>query len=721
MTDAAHKRGVARRIEPPQNPPQNLAVLAYTGRLDISWDAPNDDGGPAITGYAVRYSSDGGTTWLTTNVAIDGRSASITGLTNGTTYTLGVVAVSLLGPGTYATIEGTPTATQRAPGTPTGLTLTPGNERVTVSWTAPRDLGNPPLTGYSVQYREVTTPESGWSDWPHTGTGTSTTITGLTSDRPYEVQVAAVNASGPGGADAVGPYSDVETIALVRVPGAPALLTLFPRNGIIALKWRAPADPGLPVLHGYSVQYREQGAADWIDWTHTGTGTDTDITGLTNGQEYLVRVAAVNTQGTGPYTPPEKDTPFARADLPGPPRNLVLTPGDGKIDVSWDAPSDRGNPPLKGYWMHWRKPGQPDRVLWYDDTGDTVRRTITGLTNGQAYEVWVRAGNDHGGGPQAGPKRATPEKSTEPPEPDRPPTAPRNLTLTPGDEQIEVTWDPPADLGKPEMRDAYFVEFRRAGRGRWQSAGEYRGTGATIDYLENGVEYEVRVVVFNTQGEAIAGPKWATPSASGGDDGSGDGDTNQPPTADAGLDQSVTVGSTVTLDGSGTDPEGETLTYAWTAPSGITLSSNTVASPTFTAPDRDGDYTLTFSLVVNDGASDSAPDTVVISVTASEGEEPDPKRPPTAPRNLSLTTEDETIKVSWDPPEDIGEPDDWLGYVVEIREVGERDWFEDGFYKGTSATIDYLENGTTYEVRVIAFNLHGEAATEAQEATPSAG
>ena len=188
--------------------------------------------------------------------------------------------------------------------------------------------------------------------------------------------MAAVNGAG------TGEYAQADPIALVRVPGAPALLTLFPRNGIIALKWRAPADPGLPELHGYSVQYREQGAASWSDWTHNGTGTDTEITGLTNGQEYQVRVAAVNTQGTGPYTPPEKDTPFAREDLPGPPRNLRLTPGDGKIDVSWDAPSDRGNPPLKGYWLHWREPGQPDRVLWYDDTADTMRRTITGLTNG---------------------------------------------------------------------------------------------------------------------------------------------------------------------------------------------------------------------------------------------------------------------------------------------------------------------------------------------------
>ena len=379
-----------------------------------------------------------------------------------------------------------------------------------------------------------------------------------------------------------------------------------------------------------------------------------------------------------------------------------------------------------------------------------------------------------------------------------------------------MSWDPPEDLGKPEMRDAYFVEYRRVVRGgRWLSAGEYRGTtSATIDHLVNGVEYEVRVAVFNTEGEAVAGPKRATPAASGGGDtnqpptanagldqsvtvgdtvtldgsgtdpegqtlsyawtapsditlssstvarptftapdrgedytltfslvvndgnsdsapdtvvirvtaSEGDGDTNQPPTANAGPDQTVAVGSTVTLAGSGTDPEGESLTYAWTAPSGITLSSNTVARPTFTAPDRDGeDYTLTFSLVVNDGTSDSAPDTVVISVTAAEEEEPDPKRAPTAPRGLKLTAGDEKIDVSWSAPSDIGEPDDWLGYTVEVREKGESDWFEWGFYEGTSATIDYiLENGKTYEVRVIAFNLWGEAASGVKSATPKA-
>ena len=86
VSDAAHQRGVAQRLVPPQNAPQNLSVLLYTGRVDLFWDAPHDDGGPDVTGYAVQYKASSDTAWLTANVVITGRSASITGLTNGTTY-----------------------------------------------------------------------------------------------------------------------------------------------------------------------------------------------------------------------------------------------------------------------------------------------------------------------------------------------------------------------------------------------------------------------------------------------------------------------------------------------------------------------------------------------------------------------------------------------------------------------------------------------------------
>ena len=79
---------------------------------------------------------------------------------------------------------------------------------------------------------------------------------------------------------------------------------------------------------------------------------------------------------------------------------------------------------------------------------------------------------------------------------------------------------------------------------------------------------------------------------------------NTAPIADAGPDQEVNAGDTVTLDGTGsTDPDEDELTYSWvqTAGPAVTLTGATTAQPTFTAPT--GPATLTFELTVDDGAA----------------------------------------------------------------------------------------------------------------------
>lgn len=88
-----------------------------------------------------------------------------------------------------------------------------------------------------------------------------------------------------------------------------------------------------------------------------------------------------------------------------------------------------------------------------------------------------------------------------------------------------------------------------------------------------------------------------------------------PPTANAGQNQTVSVGALVTLNGSGTDPQNLPLSYHWTligkpAGSAAGLSSTTISDPTFTA-DLAGTYAA--QLIVSDGTMSSTPATVSIS------------------------------------------------------------------------------------------------------------
>ena len=109
---------------------------------------------------------------------------------------------------------------------------------------------------------------------------------------------------------------------------------------------------------------------------------------------------------------------------------------------------------------------------------------------------------------------------------------------------------------------------------------------------------------------------------------------NPAPIAHAGTNQAVLAGATVTLDGSlSADPDGEPLSFAWTAPAGasITLTGAATAHPTFVAPavpSGSPPVTLTFTLVVSDAHATSVPATVSVTVSPS-GAVVDPAPPGT--------------------------------------------------------------------------------------------
>ena len=88
--------------------------------------------------------------------------------------------------GPAATLPGKPPA-------PTVSTSTPYS--LTVEWTEPENTGTA-ITDYDVEYREVGS--GSFTDAQHEGTGLRATLTGLSPDTVYEVQVRATNATGTG-------------------------------------------------------------------------------------------------------------------------------------------------------------------------------------------------------------------------------------------------------------------------------------------------------------------------------------------------------------------------------------------------------------------------------------------------------------------------------------------------------------------------------------------
>ena len=167
--------------------------------IDLSWNAPSDDGGADITGYLIEVSEDN-STWsdLEANTRSTSTSYSHTGLTAGSTRHYRVSAINSAGTGSASGADSATTDAATAPGAPTGLTATAdGQTEIDLSWTAPSDNGGADITGYRI---ESSTDGSSWSDLEANtnSTGTSYSQTGLDAGSTRHYRVSAINSAGTG-------------------------------------------------------------------------------------------------------------------------------------------------------------------------------------------------------------------------------------------------------------------------------------------------------------------------------------------------------------------------------------------------------------------------------------------------------------------------------------------------------------------------------------------
>jgi alpha-tubulin suppressor-like RCC1 family protein len=104
---------------------------------------------------------------------------------------------------------------------------------------------------------------------------------------------------------------DIYNIFAGSIPSAPLNLVATYGDGQVVLGWSKPADEGGEVTD-YIVQYSNDGGSTWNTFNDgTSSNRYTTVTGLTNGNLYTFRVAAVNPAGTGAYSNTVQSTPQA--------------------------------------------------------------------------------------------------------------------------------------------------------------------------------------------------------------------------------------------------------------------------------------------------------------------------------------------------------------------------------------------------------------------------
>lgn len=280
------------------------------------------------------------------------------------------------------------------------------------------------------------------------------------------------------------------TVTVTDKPGAPTNVVAEAVGATGAkVTFDAPASNGSPIT-GYRL-YDSNGAkiADCPN-------TVCEVNGLRTGQSYRFSVSAVNEQGESARTASNEITPTGVPDRPGGPS---VTPGDGELTMTWDAPNNNGSP-ITGYTVY-ATAASGSRTC---TTNGERTCTISGLVNDQNYTVTVVATNANGNS-QASPGVSGIPKATRR-GPDQPViTSGSAVQQRDGNGALAtITWS----LGS-------------SGTARWGQtivsvngvtktvSGGTTSTQMTVPY---GVALTVYVTVSNTNGDTATSPGYVIPA-----------------------------------------------------------------------------------------------------------------------------------------------------------------------------------------------------------------
>jgi uncharacterized repeat protein (TIGR02543 family) len=241
------------------NAPTIATVVAASGQVTVTWSAPAHLGSGSLTGdeYEVTAYDTNGNVAGTCIPTSGQRSCVVTGLTNGSSYTFKVKAITNIGESALS-ISSTVVKPAGVTNAPTNVVAVTNGSNMTVTFSAPSDNGGSEITSYVV----TSTPAG--ATCTAGANATSYTCTGLTAGTNYTYSVKAVNSMGQS-SDSLSSTA----VTAVAPPSAPLNVVAVITAGTTTLSATVSFDPpanenGSPVT-SYTVTASPGGATCTIN------------------------------------------------------------------------------------------------------------------------------------------------------------------------------------------------------------------------------------------------------------------------------------------------------------------------------------------------------------------------------------------------------------------------------------------------------------------------
>ena len=683
--------------------PLNLMAKPGDSEIGLTWEKPASDGGSALTTYKLSWGLSLGGGVSETTVSATMTKHTITGLTNGEEYTIKLLAENEVGEGPSTELSATPAT---VPSTPQNVVATPMNMAIGLTWDEPKLDGGSGLTAYKLSWGLSS--GGGVSETTVSATMTKHTIMDLTNDKEYTITLLAENEVGEG------PSTELSATPMATVPSTPQNVVAKPRDKAIGLTWGKPASDGGSALTTYKLSWGLSLGGGVSETTVSATMTKHTITGLTNGEEYTIKLLAENEVGEGPST----ELSATPATVPSTPQNVVATPMNMAIGLTWDEPKLDGGSGLTAYKLSWGL-SSGGGVSETTVSATMTKHTIMDLTNDKEYTITLLAENEVGEGPSTE-LSATPMATV--------PSTPQNVVAKPRDKAIGLTWGKPASDGGSALTTYKLSWGLSLGGGVSETTVSATMTKHTITGLTNGEEYTIKLLAENEVGEGPSTELSATPATVP--------STPQNVVAEGG--EGVVY---LTWEAPASNGGSALTTYrvSWKSETGFgfnTFRSTDVVTATMTK------YTITNLLDWNADAGKfkRIVHEIMLSAENEAGEGP-PARVsstsgimPATPRNVVAVALDRAIRVTWDSPlTDYSTRGRGLGTeaVISLLSWGPASEGLRGLSSAagemdlpvtpTGYTITGLMNNVEYAVLVSAVNTFGEAGVTARVlSTPGA-